>query len=369
LLFLAIALILSGFAGGFAQINVVSAQDACVSIVQTAYETTQEVCEDTQGEEACYGNVSVSALPADLDFDSVGDVVGLTDLEGLRLSTMDTDAGEWGISLMRVDATLPEQEAVAAVDVVLFGNVEIANAAEEGSDLAPMQAFVFQSSTDDRLCDEAPDSGILIQTPEGVGEITFLVNEVTIELGSTAYLQAEPDADMTLSVVDGGASVSAQGVTVETLAGNQTVIPLDSDGLVDGPPSEPEPYDGAALLSLPVVLLSEEIEIASSGSSGGSSAQLMDGTWQSTVTENTCNAPVPEVSTTESTHTFDGDTLTVTAGGFSTEYTLIEPGVYGSETDASTAIIEVLTPDHYTFTSTVTVPSECILSFDLVLID
>jgi hypothetical protein len=340
--------------------------DACADVVQQSYETTQEVCDGTQGEEACYGNVSVSAQPEDLDFDNVGDVVGLADLEGLRLSTMDTDAGEWGISLMRVEANLSDEEAVAAVDVVLFGNVEIANAADESADLAPMQAFVFQSGVEDRLCDEAPDSGILIQTPQGVGEITFLVNEASIELGSTAYLQAEPGGEMAVSVVDGDASVSAQGVTIETPAGSQTTIPLDEDGLADGPPEGPEPYDESVLLSLPVVLLSEEITIAFRN---GGASQLIDGTWQGTLIENTCNAPLREVTTDEAAYVFEGDSLTTSAGGFTNNYTLLETGIYVLEADASTARLEILAPDHYIFTSTVSAPAECIISFDFVLIE
>jgi hypothetical protein len=65
----------------------------------------------------------------------------------------------------------------------------------------PMQAFYFQSGAQDAACQEAPDSGLLIQTPEGVGEVTLLINEVNIQLGSTVYFQAQP-SDMTVRVVE-----------------------------------------------------------------------------------------------------------------------------------------------------------------------
>ena len=35
---------------------------------------------------------------------------------------------------------------------------------------------------------EAPQDGILIQTPKGVGQINMRANDVDIQLGSTAYL-------------------------------------------------------------------------------------------------------------------------------------------------------------------------------------
>jgi uncharacterized protein YgiM (DUF1202 family) len=109
--------------------------------------------------------------------------------------------------------------------------------------LNPMQAFSFRTGLQGTTCSEVPDSGLLIQTPEGAEQISFVANEVNITLGSTAYLQAEPGDEMTVSLVEGEASVSAFDVTVDVQAGFRTRIPLDEDGNASGPPSEPEPYD------------------------------------------------------------------------------------------------------------------------------
>jgi hypothetical protein len=359
------AIIVAMLWGGFSD---VSAQDTCVDMVQTAYDTTQQVCDGTQGDEACYGNVTITALPSNLEFEESGDIVSLTDLEGLRLSTMDTDAGEWGISLIRVGAQLADEETIAEVDLVLFGNVAIDNVAEQDSGFAPMQAFVFQSGVDDRLCDEAPDSGILIQTPQGVGEITFLVNEVSIELGSTAYLQAEPGGDMAVSVVDGGASVSAQGVTIETPAGSQTTIPLDEDGLADGPPTDPQPYDGSLLESLPIVLLTEEIAIAEpiEGEAGGA-PQLISGQWQFTLTGPTVCAGVTfnpsDMSNTATIEwAYEGGTLTgASSEGDPLSLNEVEPGVFTGAIDEATLEIRILSPESVLYTVGL---EECTLVFD-----
>jgi hypothetical protein len=128
--------------------------------------------------------------------------------------------------------------------------------------LTPMQAFYFQSGIGDAPCDEAPDSGVLIQTPEGVGQINFTVNEVDIQLGSTAYLQAQASGDMTVNVVENQATVSAQGTTRFVPAGSRVRVPLDANLVAAGPPSEPEPYNGADLAALPVGHMPREVEVA-----------------------------------------------------------------------------------------------------------
>ncbi len=128
--------------------------------------------------------------------------------------------------------------------------------------LNPMQAFYFQSGIGDAPCEEAPDSGILIQTPEGVGQINLTVNEVDIQLGSTAYLQAQASGDMTVNIVENQATVSAQGTTRFVPAGSRVRVPLDANLAADGPPSEPEPYDNAALAALPVRNMPRRVNVA-----------------------------------------------------------------------------------------------------------
>lgn len=67
----------------------------------------------------------------------------------------------------------------------------------------PMQAFYFQSGMGDRPCKQAPDSGILIQTPKGAGKIQLLADDVEIQLGSTAYVQAQANGYMTIAIIEG----------------------------------------------------------------------------------------------------------------------------------------------------------------------
>jgi hypothetical protein len=125
----------------------------------------------------------------------------------------------------------------------------------------PMQAFYLTSGQHDSICAEAPDSGLLIQTPEGVAEVSLLINEVDIQIGSTVYFQAQPGGDMTIRVVEGAAHASAAGITYKVIAGTETTIPMDENLNPAGPPSRPRPYDMAEVQALPMDSLERKVQI------------------------------------------------------------------------------------------------------------
>jgi hypothetical protein len=127
---------------------------------------------------------------------------------------------------------------------------------------APMQAFYFTSGIDDAACPEAPNSGLLIQTPEGNAKVTFLINEVDIQLGSTVYFQADPGDVMTISVLEGQARANVNGMVSAAMAGTQLTVPLDENNHASGSPSLPQSYDMAEMSVLPVQILDRAITIA-----------------------------------------------------------------------------------------------------------
>jgi hypothetical protein len=128
--------------------------------------------------------------------------------------------------------------------------------------LGPMQAFYFKTGMNDRSCAESPDSGILVQTPEGARRVQLQLNGVDISLGSTVYLQAG-EGYMIVSVVEGQATLEVQGQSQFVPAGSFSRVPLDENGVAAGAPEFPQPYDYEALLALPVeVTLPQSVEIA-----------------------------------------------------------------------------------------------------------
>lgn len=345
--FVLVILILSGLALFSANAMITKAQgEDCPALVRTALSTTQQVCDGTGRDQACYGNVLIDARPqtgfGPITFNNPGDIVDVAAIRSLQLSAMDAVAGVWGVSLVEVRANLPASKP-ENVTLLMFGDVSIENAVTPSASIdvtvgvrehvnvrwrpseksgtvgalkpgetvkavgrladnswlqvrlpvdqtvgwvyaplltagasletlqvlqpetphyEPLQAFYFTSGTDEnRPCAEMPSSGLLIQTPEGAGKVNLLINEVNIRIGSTVFFQAQPGGSLKISTVEGAADVTVDGVTYTAYAGTFVTVPLGPDLHPAGPPTMPQPYDLAALQSLPVQLLPRQIVI------------------------------------------------------------------------------------------------------------
>lgn len=180
----------------------------------------------------------------------------------------------------------------------------------ENAYFGAMQAFTLQTGEAGTLCGSLPENGLLVQTPDGIAEVSLWINEVKVRLGSTAYITAQPGANMTIAMLEGHAEVEAFGVTSTAVAGAQITIPLDDDGMASGPPSAPAPIAADTLDALPVTLLEREIpplntlttfvpsaeELGQNGAGSGESSTVSG---QNTInledcTGNRCNAPGQE---------------------------------------------------------------------------
>lgn len=308
------------------------AQDTCPAIIAAALEAVDAACNAIGRNQLCYGNVTISATPRDgaaaFEFSQPGDLVSITDVQTVQLSSFSQVRAEWGVALMRVQANLPDTLPGQNVTFLLFGNVSLTDAAgqivevpvtataavnvrqQPGTDASvitalrygqavtaigrlpdsswiqvrlddgatgwvaadfldgdlhrllatepgapefgPMQAFTFRTGFGDAPCEEAPASGILVQTPEGDVTISLRVNNVDIRLGSTVYLQATPGDAMYVTLIEGQATLTTHGQTQAVPAGTFATVPLDETGMASGPPTYPEPYSSAALQALPL---------------------------------------------------------------------------------------------------------------------
>jgi hypothetical protein len=242
-----------------------SAQSAqCPAIVAQALTAVDTACQRTGRNQICYGNVQLSAEFNEgvgaLAFASPGDIADLSAIKTVDLSPLDAVNSQWGLALMRVQANLPDTLPGQNVTFLLFGDVELENVTEK---TGIPSSFYFRTGIGDSTCSEAPSSGILVQTPDGVSEVTLRMNGVDIALGSTAYLQAQPGSDMTVSVIEGKAAVEAQGELQIVTAGSRSNIPMSDDLIPAGPPSPPTPYEAATLQNLPVNNLERQISVES----------------------------------------------------------------------------------------------------------
>lgn len=358
---------------------VVQAQDtSCPVLVQQALATVEDVCSGLERNEACYGHQSLQAdVVGDIRFDTVGDIAALENIERLTLSGLDEANAVWGVSVLSVQANLPDTLPGQNVTFLLFGDMSIENVnaatseavevpgvenpiaigstitgviddatpevvygfqAEAGTIInitlnstdsaldpylilrdgngntlaenddseglnsaimdftipetgvyliaatrfgfaagsssggfelslassyaAPMQAFYLTSGIGDAACAEAPESGLLVQTPDGAGEVRFLINEVQIDIGSTVFVQAQPNNIMQVRVLEGRARVEAFGVARFVPEGAVVQVPMDSRPSAIGAPSDVKPYVPEELTALPVTTLPTSIQIA-----------------------------------------------------------------------------------------------------------
>lgn len=241
--------------------------DTCPTIVAQALEVTHTSCEESGRNQICLGNISVLAEPRTEEdiftFSMPGDLVDISSIQKLTLSSYNEVAKEWGVALMRVQANLPETTPGQNVTFLVFGDVEIEDTSElSENELKPYQAFFFQSGIGDAPCQSAPDSGIIIQTPEGVGQIEIAINEVKISLNSTIFIQAQPNGDMFIYVLEGQILVTVQGVSYIVPAGTFIQIPLDENLRPAGSPSLLASYNQDVMSTLPIGNLPIEILIA-----------------------------------------------------------------------------------------------------------
>lgn len=246
---------------------VLAQNGACPEIVRTAQQAADQQCVNTGRNQACYANINLSAVPqpgvADFEFNHVGDLADVTAIQSLRLNGMNQATREWGVVVMKLQANLPNSLPGQNVTFLLFGDVEITNQVNAGDNRrAPMQAFILRTGLGDSQCQEAPQSGLLVQTPKGVGAINFNVNGVDVAMGSTVYFQAQAGDRMTVRTIQGAAALKARNRVVPVVAGTQVSVPMDDDLMADGEPSDPEAYDMEDVESLLFDALEYDIEIA-----------------------------------------------------------------------------------------------------------
>ncbi|GAB4338776.1 MAG: hypothetical protein Kow00117_20060 [Phototrophicales bacterium] len=125
----------------------------------------------------------------------------------------------------------------------------------------PMQAFYFQSGTSP-TCGNLIADGLIIQTPEGAARVTFLINEVNIELlgannGASAFIQANSQNGMTLSMLSGSATVTVGDHSVIVDTNQQTTIPMSADMQPIGVPEAPTIVSDQLLQGLALIPLAQ----------------------------------------------------------------------------------------------------------------
>ena len=243
-------------------VSIVSAQaQSCPEIVQRAYVSIDRHCKTTERNEACYGNLAIEAEPRDdvsqFEFASVGDIEAVSRFDSMHLFDLNEDEGVWGVALMRLQANLPDTLPGQNAVVVLFGDVDIENIAEDDN----THAFYLHTGLGRPRCSEVPQSGILIQSPDGADEVVLNINGTDVALGSTVLFQTTED-EFIVTTVEGSAVVMEDSQAYPAIAGSRIRMPIDENGTISGHPSWPEPYAWEDVAALPIDMLDRHIDIA-----------------------------------------------------------------------------------------------------------
>lgn len=317
--------------------------DACFTLVQGALQAAAQLCTEIARNQVCYGNVLNVATPFDgvddFVFDTAGDIEQLLRVQTLELSPFDEQLRQWGVALMKLQATLPDALPGQNVTFVLFGDtyIEAATGVQGRSDGAartaanirigpndtspivgsvradaavvvtgqytnsldelwlrirfedyrtrtgwvlgdlvdadlteipevtadsltysPMQAFYFKTGIGRPTCSAAPTDGMIVQTPSGVGKVSFTVNGIEVAMGSTAYIDSRGDFDQTcVTLIAGDADLRVAGVLIDLNPGESSCTRKS------GPPGPAYPFDAEAMALLEPVLdlLPEDVTI------------------------------------------------------------------------------------------------------------
>jgi hypothetical protein len=190
-----------------------SAPLTCEAILHQAYTALIESCSAIGRNQVCYANAQIDASlnPDTLLFENSGDVVPVGSVQQLYTYPLDVELGTWGISLLKLQANLPETMPGQNVTFLVYGDTRIENTSGD------MQAFYFSSGLGEPECEQAPRNGILVRSPNHV-QVNFTVNGVQVKISSTVFLTAQPNGALTLRLIEGQAEVS-------TAQGTQTVQP------------------------------------------------------------------------------------------------------------------------------------------------
>ncbi|MCA9911716.1 MAG: hypothetical protein KC496_00140 [Anaerolineae bacterium] len=202
------------------------------------------------------GTLNIRNLPSV----SGGELLAELPLRTSVTATGITAEGDW----LRVE--VPNTSEIGWVSRAVFAateNFTSLNIVDETTPfLRPFQVMTIVTGREDAPCEGAPESGVILQAPNNEDTVDLTVNGISLAIAGTVFVQAAPDAEMRLSVLDGYLITRAGTEPQYAVAGSQLLIPLDAGLSLAGAMSPAEPYTLANLTALPINSLNYRVQIA-----------------------------------------------------------------------------------------------------------
>src|SRR5258708_21053950 len=204
----------SAVARGETSVSAPAQAGSCQAILTKAYQAIQEACGTLDRNKACYVNDNVSAelsSAASGSFSMPGDKLPIKVIKSIAASPLDLQKQTWGLSLLKLQANLPDTLPGQNVTFLVYGGTSIENTSGD------MRSFYFSSTLGSASCQELPTDGMIVSSPNHM-QVTFNANGVQITIASTIVLHAQPNQTMTIGLIEGQAQVKTPG-------GTQTLLP------------------------------------------------------------------------------------------------------------------------------------------------
>lgn len=212
-------------------------REECQAIVTHALDVLQDRCSELDRNKACYGNNQISTElngDASFKFQDPGDQIPIKVIKTLVTHPIDVDAGTWGLSLLKLQANLPDTMPGQNITFLVYGDTSIDNASGD------MQVFYFSSGLGQPTCTEIPVDGILVQSPNHT-EVSFTVNGVNVAIASTIFMRATPGKSMDIQLIEGHAMVATSTGLAVLSPGETVSVPMGGPSGLDavGAPGQP----------------------------------------------------------------------------------------------------------------------------------
>lgn len=215
---------------------VVAQVEDCEVIVREALGSVDGLCEGLDRNTACYGSTLVdsetivSPRPEDF-FAQPGDKEALTNFTAIQPHPLNTETGEFGVTLLNVLANVPNTVPGQAVLLLLVGDAQLTNeSGVDNTDQSAFQSFFFRPGIGDSPCYDA-DPTLTIQTPGNI-TTTLYLNGVETEMSPGTLLTI---TDSVCTIHRGNIiRRNSAGETAAVLLANETVdIFIDDAGAIN----------------------------------------------------------------------------------------------------------------------------------------
>ena len=231
----------------------------CSALVASALQAVGPNCNATGVNQVCYGHERVEAQfrpGIQSTFAAIGNIAQVQSVRLISTAPFNQDQQIWGVALLRAQANLAATLPGESVTFLFYGGATLDNVTSD------MEAVIISTGIGNTTCAAIPPAAVLLQSPNGT-QVTLNINGANVSIGSTLYLTATRNDQLTIATVNGVAVVEALGITQNVNPGAQVTLPLGSSGglQVIGPPSAPQPFDQNAIQRAPFNLLPNSVQI------------------------------------------------------------------------------------------------------------